>query len=85
MDAIGKAIELIGPSKAATLFGVSVQAVCFWRDGRRRFPPEHCAVLERECGFQFRRWDMRPADWHRVWPELVAAPGAPPVPQPDAA
>jgi len=27
-----------------------------------------------------RRWDLRPDDWHRIWPELIGAEGAPPVP-----
>jgi hypothetical protein len=28
---------------------------------------------------------MRPNDWHKVWPELVSAEGAPPVPAAPAA
>jgi len=31
-----------------------------------------------------RRWDMR-ADWRRVWPELIAAEGAPAPEEPAAA
>ena len=27
-----------------------------------------------------RRWDMRPDDWHRFWPELIGTEGAPAVP-----
>jgi hypothetical protein len=26
------------------------------------------------------RWDLRPDDWHRIWPELIGAEGAPPLP-----
>jgi hypothetical protein len=26
-----------------------------------------------------RLWDLRPDDWHRIWPELVGAEGAPGV------
>lgn len=29
---------------------------------------------------QVRRWDLRPADWHRIWPELIGAEGAPVLP-----
>lgn len=32
-----------------------------------------------------RRWDLRPDDWHRIWPELVGTDGAPDVPQAEAA
>lgn len=43
-----------------------------------------CGVLlavnvERETGAQVRRWEMRPLDWHLIWPELVGAEGAPQV------
>ena len=24
-------------------------------------------------------WDLRPNDWHRIWPELIGADGAPEV------
>ena len=22
-------------------------------------------------------WDLRPRDWHRIWPDLIGTPGAP--------
>ena len=25
-------------------------------------------------------WDLRPSDWHRIWPELIGSPGAPDAP-----
>ena len=31
-----------------------------------------------------RRWDLRPDDWHRIWPELIGTDGAP-SPEPIAA
>lgn len=39
-----------------------------------------CSDIERESGGVVRRWDLRPHDWRRVWPELVSHPDAPPVP-----
>lgn len=69
-----------GPTKVAAALGVSAQAVCFWRDGKRRFPVEFCAPLEMLCGRAVRRWDLRPDDWHRIWPELIGTAGAPDVP-----
>jgi DNA-binding transcriptional regulator YdaS (Cro superfamily) len=76
MSAIKTAIEKVGgPSKAAGLLGCSVQAACFYRDGKRSFPVEFCARLSAASGVA--RWEMRPADWHVIWPELVGTDGAP--------
>ncbi len=78
MNAIALAIERAGGSaKVAVLMGCSVQAVCFYRDGKRTFPVQHGAALEAASGV--RRWEMWPQDWHRIWPELIGADGAPPV------
>lgn len=72
MHSIVKAIETAGgPAKVAALLGVSVQAVCFWRDGDRRLPPEHCALIELACGGVVTRRELRPQDWWLIWPELI--------------
>lgn len=49
-------------------------------NGTRPVPAEHCAALERATGGEVRRWDLRPDDWDRIWPELKDAEGAPPAP-----
>lgn len=36
--------------------------------------------IERESGMAVRRWDLRPKDWHLIWPELIGIEGAPCVP-----
>jgi hypothetical protein len=41
-----------------------------------------CVAIERETGRQVMRWDLRPLDWHEIWPELIGLPGAPALPQP---
>lgn len=83
MDPIYRAIELAGgPSKVAALLGCSVQAVSFYRNAKRRFPVEYCATLSDASGVP--RWEMRPDDWHRIWPELIGHEGAP-TPQPQEA
>jgi DNA-binding transcriptional regulator YdaS (Cro superfamily) len=85
MQAIERAINIAGgPAKVAAALGVSTQAVCFWRDGARSFPAQHCAPLESASGQAVRRWDLRPNDWHLIWPELVGAEGAPPIPTDEA-
>lgn len=53
-----------------------------WRYGYSdRLPgPENCVAIERATSQRVRRWDLRPKDWHRIWPELIGAEGAPAVP-----
>lgn len=45
--------------------------------------PELCVLIERATDRSVMRWDLRPKDWHRIWPELIGADGAPEVPQPE--
>lgn len=80
MENINKAIDLCGgPSKMASILGVTPQAVCFWRDGKRKLAAEYCASIEQATNGEVTRRDLRPDDWHLVWPELVTpeypAPG----------
>lgn len=42
--------------------------------------PELCVVIERQTGRRVMRWNLRPDDWHLIWPELIGAEGAPAVP-----
>lgn len=46
---------------------------------RRPVPPEVAPRIEQATGGQVRRWDLRPDDWHLIWPELIGTPGAPAV------
>lgn len=48
------------------------------QDGREP-SPQLCVDIERETSGVVRRWDLR-HDWHRIWPELIGADGAPPMP-----
>lgn len=36
--------------------------------------------IERESRGAVKRWDLRPDDWHRIWPELVGRKGSPKAP-----
>jgi DNA-binding transcriptional regulator YdaS (Cro superfamily) len=45
------------------------------------FAPAECVRIERESGRELRRWDLRPKDWDLIWPELIGAEGAPPLPK----
>lgn len=52
-----------------------------WQHGYAdRIPsPENCVSIEQATGSAVRRWDLRPDDWHRIWPELIDTEGAPAV------
>lgn len=64
-QAIREAIQGAGgPSKVARECGVSVQAVCFWRDGLRALPAEHCITLEKMSEGRIQCEQMLPdVDW----------------------
>lgn len=49
------------------------------RQDNREASPALSVVIERESCMQVRRWDLRPADWHLIWPELIGAEGAPEI------
>lgn len=54
-----------------------------WQHGYGGRLPDtvNCVAIERATKESVMRWDLRPGDWHRHWPELVGKEGAPPVPQ----
>ena len=74
-----------GPAELARQLSVTVGAVHQWRHGTRPVPVERVVQIEQLTGGAVRRWDLRPASWHRIWPELIGAPGAPDVPTQEAA
>ena len=77
----GSIIDLLGGTAAvARRVGARLASVSEWRkngipDGRLI---ELGADIERAGGMP--RWDLRPDDWHRIWPELIGTEGAPAVP-----
>ena len=64
--------------------GVTRQNVEHWLN-TGRLPVEQSTPMERATDRRVMRWDLRPADWHLIWPELVGTAGAPDVPEPLAA
>ncbi len=38
--------------------------------GHRPIPVEYCAQIELATGGAVTRKEMRPDDWHEIWPEL---------------
>lgn len=74
-------IDRLGGTVAlARMCGVSPPSASNWR--KRGIPIERCVAIERANPAGVRRWDLRPNDWHEIWPELIGADGAPPIPTP---
>jgi DNA-binding transcriptional regulator YdaS (Cro superfamily) len=69
-------IDMLGrPAKVAKLCGVTVQAVCQWRNNNA-IPAAPlmliAATIERESHGLVSRQDLFPQTWHIIWPELQA-------------
>lgn len=63
----------------AEKIGVTPAFVSHWRTGFRPVPVGRCADIERATEGAVTRRDMRPDDWHRIWPELVDADHPAPI------
>lgn len=70
-------LSIIGRGSASLLgreIGVSPVLISQWANGDRPVPPKHCVAIERATNGAVTRRDLRPDDWHLIWPELAAAP-----------
>ena len=68
---IEEAAAKVGGYKAlADLLGLSKSAVWQWKEENREVPIPHCWPIEEATGVSRRQ--LRPNDWRRIWPELVA-------------
>ncbi len=66
--------------RMAAGLGVSLSYLCqMAAPGRAAFSARRCVQIEALSNLRVRRWDLRPHDWHLIWPELVGTPGAPVV------
>lgn len=52
--------------------------------GVRSCAPALAVLIERHSNKAVSRQELRPDDWHRIWPELIGKKGSPPVPPPQA-
>lgn len=43
------------------------------QEKRRPVPIQHCLAIERATNGAVTRRDLRPDDWHLIWPELGAS------------
>jgi DNA-binding transcriptional regulator YdaS (Cro superfamily) len=69
--------------RVAARVGIAPAYLSQIASGTRTAHPALAREIEAEChAVGVRRWDLRPDDWHRIWPELIGADGAPPIPEP---
>lgn len=68
-----KAIQYAGDTQSglARLLGTSQPLVHKWLSSKNPLAPEHCALIERATNGSVTRRELRPDDWHLIWPELV--------------
>lgn len=75
---VARAIRALdGSVQAARTLGVErYQTVQSWvREGR--VPANYAPAVADATGVPL--WELRPEDWHRIWPELIGNDGAPVV------
>ena len=48
------------------------QLVWQWSKGVRKIPVGRCLAIERATNGAVTRKDLRPDDWHQIWPDLAA-------------
>jgi DNA-binding transcriptional regulator YdaS (Cro superfamily) len=69
-------------TELARALAVPSQLVWQWARRVREVPVQRCAAIEAATSGAVTRRDLRPLDWHLIWPELVTAEF--PAPQPRA-
>ena len=60
--------------------GISEAVLYQSMNGYSQINPAKCVQVEAALEGELRRWDLRPNDWHEIWPELIDLDGAPTVP-----
>lgn len=54
-----------------------------WATGQRPVPVDKCLKIERATGGDVTRRDLRPNDWHEIWPDLITDEHPAPAPAAD--
>lgn len=55
----------------AAALNVTPGMVSHWVSGRRPVNPAQCVLIEQVTEGSVTRKDLRPDDWHLIWPELI--------------
>lgn len=64
-------LERGGPSRLADALNISSSFLSQIAAGTSPISPARCVEIERSTAGQVTRKDLRPDDWHLIWPELV--------------
>lgn len=57
----------------ASAIGVPQSFVVKMAKGQKQVPAERCVPIERATAGAVTRKDLRPDDWHEIWPELATS------------
>ena len=66
-------VEAHSQTELAKLLNVSPSFVNQWRCGLRPIPLQKCVEIEQLTNKAVTRKELRPTDWHLIWPELIEA------------
>lgn len=70
MEAVRKAVECLGSQAAlAAALNVTQPTVSEWARGERPVPIPRCLAIEVATGGKVSRMELRPNDWHLIWPD----------------
>ncbi len=58
----------------AKALGVSQGLVTQWVAGKTRITEKRAVQIEKFTGREVTRQELRPKDWHLIWPELATQP-----------
>lgn len=78
-------------ARLAALIGCASAQVSQWKiprdpEQKRRYPGAgYCSLIEKATRGAVMRWDLRPHDWHVIWPALKRRKDAPATPVQEAA
>ncbi len=64
-------LENGGLCQLAKTIGIAPSFLNQISKGRRSMPPKYCYGIELATKGQVTRKDLRPSDWHKIWPELL--------------
>jgi DNA-binding transcriptional regulator YdaS (Cro superfamily) len=57
--------------KLAAKIGAHGPDLYRWASGKRPVPEKFCVLIEQATDGAVGRKDLRPDDWHLIWPELI--------------
>lgn len=70
-------LQVVGRGSVTSLgkrLGVPASLISDWASGNRPIPASRCAAIEAATAGAVTRRDLRPDDWHLIWPELATEP-----------